>query len=134
MDDLKELRRQVSFLDESVRTLQVLLDPGYGGTASELVRLLQELETRDATAATRLAQLEEESLRWYQPDGSYDVLACQEEVVARRKAAAKNTADLIVMLRRALRQIEPNSETALEVRKDGIQLLNTIGAAQGPRP
>lgn len=126
MHDLTELKRLVGFLDESTRKLEVLLEPGYGGTASELVRLLQEQETHDATAATRLAELEKEALRWYLPDGSYEVLASREEVVARRKDAAQTIVSLMAMLRRALRQIETNNETAVEVRRDGFQLLNHI--------
>lgn len=126
MHDLTELKRLVGWLEESVRKLEILLEPGYGGTASELVRLLQEQETRDATAAARLAELEEEALRWYLPDGSYEVLASQEEVVARRKAAAGTIAAVVAMLRRALNQIEPTNETAIEVRKDGFLLLGRV--------
>lgn len=110
MHDLTELKRLVGWLEEAVRKLEILLEPGYGGTASELVRLLQEQETRDATAATRLAQLEEEALRWYLPDGSYEVLASRDEVVARRKVAAGAIATQGNLLVRASKYIAEMSE------------------------
>jgi HD-like signal output (HDOD) protein len=132
MHDLTELKRLVGSLDESTRKLEFLLEPGYGGTASELVRLLQEQEARDATAINRLAELEEVARRWYLPDGSFETLANCEEVTLRRQAAARHIADLTAMLRRALSQIEPTSETAVEVRRDGFRLLNTIELPQDP--
>jgi hypothetical protein len=60
MHDLTELKRQVGYLDECTRKLEILLEPAYGGAIGELVRLLQAQETRDATAISRLAELEAE--------------------------------------------------------------------------